>query len=324
MLRIVSLAVVCSLTVAPSAPATIIEMTFSAGTQNVSAFLRLFHTASPESVENFLTYAGVVGGTDLYTGTFVHRATGGFVIQGGGYVYDTSTGDAFSIPRNAPIPDEPGGGVPGISNTVGTISFAKSGPDSVTSEWFVNLADNSFLDDPTRPDGGFNAFGRVIFGGISLFDSIDNLGRITDTSDPIDVFGASFSFSEVPTLSLPQNPTPNQIAAGLVISTGVTVLNVSAGDYNLSGTVDGSDYDIWVLTFGNPLNAEADGNGDAFTTAADYTVWRDLVGQQVLSAAVTSATVPEPATKGGLLVAAAALLMHQRSRRPRHKNAGLG
>jgi cyclophilin family peptidyl-prolyl cis-trans isomerase len=58
---------------------------------------------------------------------------------------------------DAPIADE-NGGPSALHNTIGTLAFAKSGPNTATNQFCVNLADNSFLDSPSRPDGGFTVF----------------------------------------------------------------------------------------------------------------------------------------------------------------------
>ena len=155
----------------------------------------------PRTVANFLDY--VTEGR--YDGSVVHRNSDtadpelrDFVIQGGGFFLEDpvppeSEITGFGVPTNPPIADEPGGGVAGPSNLRGTIAMAKSGPDTATSQWFINQGDNSFLDDPQRPDGGFAAFGTVIGDGMSVVDAIGDLPIPPDFG-----FTIGAPFSELP------------------------------------------------------------------------------------------------------------------------------
>lgn len=145
--------------------------------------VELYDDLMPRTVANFLSYVE----SGRYDGSVVHRAADtsdpvlrDFVIQGGGFfLHDPvppATIISFSnVPTDAQIDDEPGGGVAGPSNLRGTIAMAKSGPDTVTSQWFINQGDNSFLDDPLRPDGGFSAFGVVLGDGMTVVDAIGDL-----------------------------------------------------------------------------------------------------------------------------------------------------
>ncbi len=105
-----------------------------------------FTTIRPRiTVANFLRYAGR---GDYNTNGIIHRSAPGFVIQGGGYAYEDVTSPFglyryfFHIPKDPPIQNEFS---PSRSNVRGTIAMAKlpGNPDSATSEWFFNLADNS-------------------------------------------------------------------------------------------------------------------------------------------------------------------------------------
>jgi cyclophilin family peptidyl-prolyl cis-trans isomerase len=122
--------------------------------------LELYPNMAPQTVANFRAYAD--GGD--WNGSLVHRSVPGFVIQGGGY---REVGGAYqTIPTDPAVPNEPC-----LSNTTGTIAMARVGgqPNSATSQWFVNLANNTNLDSI---DGGFTAFGRVIGNGMSVVQSI--------------------------------------------------------------------------------------------------------------------------------------------------------
>ena len=114
----------------------------------------LFDTETPETVSNFLGY--VERGD--YEDVIFHRLISGFVLQSGGFVLqDRSHPNLLeSISIQDPIENEPA-----ISNTRSTLAMAKLGgdPDSATSQWFVNLADNSANLD--FQNGGFTVFGEV-------------------------------------------------------------------------------------------------------------------------------------------------------------------
>jgi peptidyl-prolyl cis-trans isomerase A (cyclophilin A) len=125
--------------------------------------LSLDDAQTPNTVANFLSYTN----SGAYNDTVLQRAIPGFILQGGQYLPDQST-----IPAQAPIASEAG-----ISNTTGTIAMALStGPNSATNAWFINLANNTFLDDAS--DGGpFTAFGNVIYNGMQVVNQIVNLPK---------------------------------------------------------------------------------------------------------------------------------------------------
>ena len=108
---------------------------------------------APNTVANFLDY---VNDGD-YDGTIIHRSEFKFVLQGGGCTY---TPVMDKVPADPPLANEYRAGT-SLSNVFGTVAMAKvsGNPDSATNQWFLNLGDNSFLDDE---NGGF-----VVFAGIS-------------------------------------------------------------------------------------------------------------------------------------------------------------
>jgi cyclophilin family peptidyl-prolyl cis-trans isomerase len=127
--------------------------------------LELWPNIAPCTINNFLTYAN----SGRYNGTFIHRAVDSFVIQGGGYAYDSGTQTYSSIPRDPAVVNEPG-----ASNVTATIAMARQSGvvNSATSEFFINLADNSFLD---TIDEGFTVFGEVVPPGMTIANDIDAL-----------------------------------------------------------------------------------------------------------------------------------------------------
>ena len=121
--------------------------------------IELFAEAAPVTVENFLTYVD----DGFYDGTIFHRVIPDFVIQGGGF-----TAAMERKPTRDPIVNEADNG---LKNTRGTLSMARTQVrDSATSQFFVNLADNPFLDHGER-DFGYAVFARVV-DGMAVVDRI--------------------------------------------------------------------------------------------------------------------------------------------------------
>lgn len=116
--------------------------------------LQLDPVRAPASSENFLQYVR----DGHYDGTVFHRVISNFMIQGGGF-----TPEMDQKPTRAPIENEAGNG---LSNEAGTIAMARtSDPHSATAQFFINVADNHFLDQARSPDGwGYTVFGRVVDG----------------------------------------------------------------------------------------------------------------------------------------------------------------
>ena len=117
---------------------------------------------APKTVANFVQYVRA----GHYDGTVFHRVIETFMIQGGGYKADLS-----EKPVRAPIALE---SRTGLSNLRGTLAMARTNsPDSATSQFFVNVADNPFLDQPNSRDGnGYAVFGKVV-DGMDVVDAID-------------------------------------------------------------------------------------------------------------------------------------------------------
>jgi cyclophilin family peptidyl-prolyl cis-trans isomerase len=125
--------------------------------------VELFPKEAPVSVENFLTYVD----DRHFDGTIFHRIVPGFVIQGGGL-----TSEFANKKTRAPISNEAKNG---LKNGRGTLSMARTSDiNSATSQFFVNLADNAFLDHGPR-DYGYAVFGRISEG----MDVIDKIARVS-------------------------------------------------------------------------------------------------------------------------------------------------
>ena len=121
--------------------------------------IELFERDAPLSVANFLQYVD----DQYFDGTIFHRIVPGFVIQGGGM-----TADFSQKKTRAPVKNEAANG---LLNERGTLSMARTdAPHSATSQFFVNLKDNEFLD--YRPgQHGYAVFGRVV-DGMEVIDKI--------------------------------------------------------------------------------------------------------------------------------------------------------
>ena len=124
--------------------------------------LELFADKAPKTVANFLTYAKA----GFYDGTLFHRVIDNFMIQGGGF-----TPGMMLKSTRPPIENEASNGV---RNTRGTVAMARtSEPNSATSQFFINVGDNNFLNysAPTPQGWGYCVFGRVV-DGMHVLDEI--------------------------------------------------------------------------------------------------------------------------------------------------------
>ena len=128
-----------------------VNMETSAGTIK----LELDGDKAPASVENFVAYAK----SGHYDGTIFHRVIPGFMIQGGGF-----DADMKQKTTSAPIKNEADNG---LKNDDGTIAMARTNdPNSATSQFFINVKDNDFLNhkSPTPQGWGYTVFGKVVDG----------------------------------------------------------------------------------------------------------------------------------------------------------------
>ena len=141
----------------------------------------LYERQKPITTNNFLRYVdeGRYFMTDPTTGqqasSFMHRSVPGFVIQGGGFIATVNPNKPNEILPTQVAAYPAIQNEPGISNKRGTVAMAKVGgnANSATSQWFINLADNSANLD--AQNGGFTVFARVVGGGMDVADRIANL-----------------------------------------------------------------------------------------------------------------------------------------------------
>lgn len=117
--------------------------------------IEVYPDKAPVTVKNFMQYVN----EGHYNGTIFHRVIPKFMIQAGGF-----TPEFTEKPARAPIHNEAANG---IKNVVGTVAMARTTePHSARAQFFINLADNEFLDFryPTRQGYGYCVFGRVVRG----------------------------------------------------------------------------------------------------------------------------------------------------------------
>jgi len=129
----------------------VVEMTTTYGTIR----MELYADKAPKTVENFLQYAK----DRFYDGTVFHRVIPGFMVQGGGFtptLEQKKTREAIANEAQN-----------GLKNTAGTVAMARTpNPHSATAQFFINVADNDFLNftAPTQQGFGYCVFGRVTQG----------------------------------------------------------------------------------------------------------------------------------------------------------------
>ncbi|MBL8499046.1 MAG: peptidylprolyl isomerase [Nitrosomonas sp.] len=211
-------AFICLLFLSPMAQANSV----ACFTSSMGQFcIELFESQTPITTANFLNYIQ----NDAYTNGIFHRSIPGFVIQGGGFkVVDGASGESLvAVNTFSPITNEFK-----ISNTRGTVAMAKLGgnPNSATSQWFVNLADNSANLD--HQNGGFTVFGRVIFDGMTVFDAIaklpvKNLGGSLTNAPLKDFDGVHAALSNLIKIDRVEVTDPTGIFSNNILSFSVDI-----------------------------------------------------------------------------------------------------
>lgn len=130
---------------------------------------------APITVKNFLEYVN----SGFYNGTIFHRVIKGFMVQGGGFTESMEQKEGY-----APIQNEANNG---LENKKGTIAMARTmAPHSASSQFFINLVDNDFLNfkNETPQGWGYAVFGEVTK-GMDIVEAIGNVatGRVMGMSD---------------------------------------------------------------------------------------------------------------------------------------------
>ena len=250
-------------------------------------YIELFESVTPITVANFMGYVE----RDDWDNTFFHRHVADFVLQGGGWSYDESREDVDHVTQQDPIVNEFN-----RSNLQWTVAMAKLGgdPDSATSEWFINLGDNS--DNLDNQNGGFTVFGEVV-GGRDVVNTITdlrivNLGGNFDTvpvGDNFDINGNTLLNSDLVVIEdIVQVYDPD---SSLLVKT-TTVPGGTANGSNLTTVTITSQFDRaiafqqnsllggWTVTDLN-LKAEQSGN------ASNPVTWIDPKDGKTYAAAIS-------------------------------------
>lgn len=221
-------------TPAPREGETLFEDSVCVDTNAGEFCMELLPDVAPNTVANFLNYIS----SGRYDDTLVHRSVPNFVIQGGGY---SASPLGASIPRDAAVVNEFE-----ISNLRGTVAMARAGGqvNSATSEWFVNVVNNTQLD---TVDGGFTVFARII-SGMPVVDAIAVLPRVNLQGSLGGAFGE---------LPLTDQDTDGVDADDVVLVNRIYVTDVIVDD---SDTVDDGSGD----------DGSNDGTDDGIETTAEY------------------------------------------------------
>lgn len=260
-------------------------------------FLELFDDR-PITTANFLQYVNA----NKYDGMIMHRYVQNFVLQGGGFypsiISEPQLSFPYSLNPNAAV-DLDGNpatqnptilGEPGRSNKKGTIAMALSnGPNTGTSQWFINLVDNSASLDGTNNGGPFTVFGQLAGDGVAFVDSllthVDIVNMNPDTNDD----GTRESF-------YPFGETPLYYDAGANAYDVVQVTNADKIDYlgngltttvpsgGLAFTVRDAFIDTGtVFTFSGPNDGLAVAHGRTLGIREGYSLGRTLTNDGVVA-----------------------------------------
>ena len=162
---VAAFALLASFAVSASEPR--VELKTNLGTITVE----LYTDKAPQTVANFLQYAR----DSFYDGTVFHRVIPGFMIQGGGF-----TPDLEQRQTRGPVRSEADNG---LKNSVGTLAMARTpDPHSATAQFFINIADNHFLDfrAPTQQGYGYTVFGKVVDG----MEVVNRIARVATGNRP--------------------------------------------------------------------------------------------------------------------------------------------
>lgn len=224
-----------------------VELKTSAGT----VVLELYPDAAPKTVKNFLQYVN----SGFYQGTVFHRVINNFMIQGGGMGPDLK-----EKKKNAPIPLEALQAFEhGLKNEIGTIAMAREEkPDTADSEFFINVANNDFLDPVALPAGdpvklmrrgelrtmsraealattaGYTVFGRVI-AGMEIVNKIklaptDRIGQNMNVPrQPITVLSAKVLKTPITPKTIDQQLQPATPVATLKTNVPTPVVPATPG-----------------------------------------------------------------------------------------------
>jgi peptidyl-prolyl cis-trans isomerase A (cyclophilin A) len=187
--------------------ATVVEIRTSLGNVQVN----LFDNTTPQTVANFLQYANPSAGA--YVNNVVHRVEPNFVVQAGGFNYTGDFPELDPVAIGTPVQNEPK-----LSNVRGTIAMAKQSGNvnSATSQWFINLANNSANLDVQN--GGFTVFGQVLGDGMDVVEAIAD----------VTLFNAGGALAKIPLRNYTSADVTNNVEVtvdNLVIISEIVVID---------------------------------------------------------------------------------------------------
>lgn len=165
--------------------------------------IELYGDAAPQNVQNFLNYVN----RGAYAGSYFHRldTTSNNVLQGGGFTFQPWVGP-IAIPADPPVPLEYN-----LPNVRGSIGVARTtDPNSATSQWYINLEDNTEGFGPTATSAGYTVIGAVLGDGMNVVDAIAEL----ETYE----LGATHS-------QFPLRNYPNEDAGNIVRPSNLVLMN---------------------------------------------------------------------------------------------------
>lgn len=224
--------------------------------------IALFGQQKPITVANFLNYVDqgryfkIDPSNGQLASSFIHRKIPNFIIQGGGFLGTvTSSTNAALTPTSVltfpPIQNEPG-----ISNTRGTIAMAQFGSDanSATSQWFINLANNTGLDVRTNNAGPYTVFGRVVGSGMTVVDAIAAVPHYNFS-------GSGGAFSSLPLRNYSQADynsnkpvtVPNLVSIPGIARISPLAFTASSSNGNVSVNVSGTNLRVSGNQVGSAL-----------------------------------------------------------------------
>ena len=231
----------------PTLPSNTVRMQTILGPIDVT----LYDQKTPITVDNFLHYidSGAYYPTDIVTDEpaplFFHRSLADFVIQSGGYA---ATQDPLDPPyifpttvvEFSPIQNE---ARPDLHNVRGTIGMAKlpDDPDSATSQWYINLADNS--ENLDNQNGGFTVFGTISPSGMATADAIADL----QTFDASGVYGEAFTDLPLRNYSSSDPNLPKEENFAVISSMTPPLIFSAASDNANIASVSVISNDLFVL-----------------------------------------------------------------------------
>jgi cyclophilin family peptidyl-prolyl cis-trans isomerase len=261
----------------PDASPTLLRLHTQLGTVDI----QLKDGQDPQMVANFLNYVN----SGRYTNTIFHRLSRGFVLQGGGFQFNA--GALTPVITDSPVKHDATTPPTGGANVRGTVAMAlSSGPDSGTSQYFFNLANNSGSLDATANGGPFIAFAAVADGfSQRILDNLASLQATNESNAP----GAAVN--TVQNVTIMGNPTGGTFTLSLG-NTASTPIAFNASAATVAAAIAGLPTPSTAAGAGTTIGAA---NVDVTGTPGNWIVTfkGNLAGTNV------DALMPFPSLSGG-------------------------